>query len=86
MDCSSFGSNSSSVAEVIQLLLLYSSFIYKSAIVPADDFQLPAHRQALNVTGKFSFHNIILTDKTWRFQVFTFFRNHFTADRLRVFG
>ena len=43
--------NSSSVAEVIQLLLLSSFFIYKSAIVPADVFQLPAHRQALIVIG-----------------------------------
>ncbi|MEO6675648.1 MAG: hypothetical protein ABIN93_19625, partial [Ginsengibacter sp.] len=42
-------SNSSSVTEVNQLLLLSSSLIYKSAIVPADVFQMPVHRKALSL-------------------------------------
>ncbi|MEP7253400.1 MAG: hypothetical protein ABI683_13495 [Ginsengibacter sp.] len=41
-------SNSSSAAEVNQLLLLSSFFIYKSSIVPADVFQMPV-RKAVNV-------------------------------------
>jgi len=31
--------------------LLPSSFIHKSAIVPADVFQMPAHRQALTLAA-----------------------------------
>jgi hypothetical protein len=47
-------SNSSSVAEVNQLLLLSSSLNYKSTIVPADVFQMPVHRKALSYAIPFN--------------------------------